>query len=519
MDERPHDGERTVSGADCGAEPALRSVDPSPEAEPSDNRAEKAAPVEPAEPLLPRAAGGGAGAVAALAILTAEPGYTEAVHLPDPAPHPVVPAYAAAPDEPVFCDAGGTPEQAESPPAEHVLPSEPEHTEPPLPAEHALTSEPEETVPPPPTERALPSEPEYAEPPLSVAPAVPAEPEHAEPPPVERAPPEEPARAQPPLLELIPNVLPAPTRLHALSPSVASVLRPLQIEPVLDRGPDAPLVEPVAPPPEQPPPPRPSPADAILLPPPSPAVPLPLPFRAWPTTGWRHLRLAVRIALTLLAAIAILMLALLVLYRWVDPPASTLMLGQRLTGTSISQRWVALDRMSPNLHHAVILSEDGHFCRHSGVDWGELKEAIESAGDGMARGGSTISMQVVKNLFLWPSRSYLRKALEIPLAYAIEALWPKRRIFEIYLNIAEWGPGIFGAEAAARYHFRKSALLLTPREAALLAVSLPNPFERQAGRPGPGTVRLADNLLLRMRAAQANMACLRTGPDTRASRW
>ena len=196
-------------------------------------------------------------------------------------------------------------------------------------------------------------------------------------------------------------------------------------------------------------------------------------------------------------------MALLVLYRWVDPPASTLMLGQRLAGTPISQRWVPLERMSPNLAAAVISSEDGHFCRHHGVDWGELKEAIESAGDGIARGGSTISMQVVKNLFLWPSRSYLRKALEIPLAYAMEALWPKRRVLEIYLNIAEWGPGIFGAEAAARYHFRKPALLLTPREAALLAVSLPNPFERQAGRPGPGTVRLADNLLLRMRAAQA----------------
>ena len=158
----------------------------------------------------------------------------------------------------------------------------------------------------------------------------------------------------------------------------------------------------------------------------------------------------------------------------------------------------------------MISSEDGHFCRHRGVDWGELKEAIESAGDGIARGGSTISMQVVKNLFLWPSRSYLRKALEIPLAYVIEALWPKRRILEIYLNIAEWGPGIFGAEAAARYHFRKSALLLTPREAALLAVSLPNPFERQAGRPGPGTLRLADNLLLRMRAARPTpRACVR----------
>jgi monofunctional glycosyltransferase len=226
----------------------------------------------------------------------------------------------------------------------------------------------------------------------------------------------------------------------------------------------------------------------------------------------RILRRALRFAAFGLIAFAGAVLALIVLYRWVDPPASTLMLGQRLGGTPVVQRWVPLTRISPNLPLAVILSEDARFCRHAGVDWGELREAIESAGDGVARGGSTISMQVVKNLFLWPSRSYLRKALEIPLAYAIEALWPKRRILEIYLNIAEWGPGIFGAEAAARYHFRKPARLLTPREASLLAVSLPNPFERQAGRPGPGTLRLADNLLLRMRAAQANTACVRTPP-------
>jgi monofunctional biosynthetic peptidoglycan transglycosylase len=118
-------------------------------------------------------------------------------------------------------------------------------------------------------------------------------------------------------------------------------------------------------------------------------------------------------------------------------------------------------------------------------------------------------MQVVKNLFLWPSKSYLRKAIEIPLAYLIEVVWPKQRILEIYLNIAEWGPGVFGAEAAARYHFRKPAALLGPREAALLAVSLPNPFERDAGAPGPGTQRLADNLLLRMRAARATAGCAR----------
>jgi monofunctional biosynthetic peptidoglycan transglycosylase len=246
----------------------------------------------------------------------------------------------------------------------------------------------------------------------------------------------------------------------------------------------------------------------------APAIAPPSTTKAWPVLapsrgGLERRHLLIRAGLLLLLACGGLLLALLVLYRWVDPPASTLMLAQRLAGRPITQRWVPLERMSFNLVAAVLTSEDGHFCRHHGVDWGELREAIESAGDGLARGGSTISMQVVKNLFLWPSRSYLRKAIEIPLAYAIETGWSKRRILEIYLNIAEWGPGIFGAEAAARYHFRKPALLLTSREAALLAVSLPNPMERQAGRPGPGTLRLADNLLLRMRAAQASTACLR----------
>jgi monofunctional biosynthetic peptidoglycan transglycosylase len=200
---------------------------------------------------------------------------------------------------------------------------------------------------------------------------------------------------------------------------------------------------------------------------------------------------------------------LVVLYRWVDPPTSTLMLGQRLLGTPIERKWVPLDRMSPHLVRAVMLSEDGAFCRHRGVDWTALEEAIEDD-----RGGSTITMQVVKNLFLWPSRSYVRKAIEIGLAYVVEVFWPKRRIIEIYLNIAEWGDGVFGAEAAARRHFRKPAARLTAREAALLAVALPNPAERTPANPGPGTSRLAQRLLVRMTASRASFACV--GPSRRS---
>ena len=213
----------------------------------------------------------------------------------------------------------------------------------------------------------------------------------------------------------------------------------------------------------------------------------------------------------LLLAYATLVVGLVVAYRWVDPPMSTLMLGQSLGGTEIGQEWAPLEKISPNLQLAVVLSEDARFCTHHGVDWGELKDAITQSLDGFgARGGSTISMQTVKNLFLWPSKSYVRKAVEIPLAMGAEMAWPKARMLEIYLNIAEWGPGIFGAEAAARYHFGKSAANLDAREAALLAVSLPNPFDRQAGNPGPGTQRLADTLQSRMRRAPNTAVCGKT---------
>jgi monofunctional glycosyltransferase len=225
----------------------------------------------------------------------------------------------------------------------------------------------------------------------------------------------------------------------------------------------------------------------------------------------RIARRSLRWAMVFLLACGLLVASLILLYRWVNPPASTLMLQQRLTGTPITAHWMPLERISPYLQYAVILSEDGHFCRHHGVDWGELAAALDDALDGQARGGSTISMQVVKNLFLWPSKTVVRKAIEIPLTFVIETLWSKSRILEIYLNIAEWGPGVFGAEAAAHYHFAKPASLLTPQEAALLAVSLPNPFERSAGDPGPGTARLAANLLRRMRAGgRQTVACLRT---------
>ena len=118
-------------------------------------------------------------------------------------------------------------------------------------------------------------------------------------------------------------------------------------------------------------------------------------------------------------------------------------------------------------------------------------------------------MQVVKNLFLWPSKSYLRKAIELPLTYMLELIWPKRRIMEVYLNIAEWGPGIFGVGTASKFYLSKPAMSLSAREAARLAVALPNPLTRNAGKPGPGTRRLAGAVQVRMRfTPSSQMACL-----------
>jgi monofunctional biosynthetic peptidoglycan transglycosylase len=144
-------------------------------------------------------------------------------------------------------------------------------------------------------------------------------------------------------------------------------------------------------------------------------------------------------------------------------------------------------------------------CSHHGIDWQEIHAAIEEADDiSTARGGSTITQQTAKNLFLWQGRSFVRKALEFPLALWIDLVLPKRRIMEIYLNIAQWGPdGEFGAEAGARIAFSKSAADLDRREAALLAAILPNPIRRSARRPGPGVRRLAGIYEVRARSAAA----------------
>lgn len=173
-------------------------------------------------------------------------------------------------------------------------------------------------------------------------------------------------------------------------------------------------------------------------------------------------------------------------------PISTLMLKDLVTGQGYTRTWVDLEDIAPVLVHSVMMSEDGQYCAHNGVDWTALNTVINDAMDGEgSRGASTIPMQTVKNLFLWSSHSFVRKVIEIPYALSADLVWSKYRLMELYLNIAEWGPGIYGIEAASRYHFKTSAKNLTARQAALLAVSLPNPILRRPGKPSKGLVRLA----------------------------
>ena len=192
-------------------------------------------------------------------------------------------------------------------------------------------------------------------------------------------------------------------------------------------------------------------------------------------------------------------------------PVATVMLWRWMTGQRVERVYVPLSRISPALTRAVLIAEDGRFCSHHGVDFAQIREAISEADDlGEARGGSTITQQVAKNLFLWQGRSYIRKALEFPLALWIDLVLSKRRILEIYLNIAEWGPnGEFGVEAGARYASGASARDLSAYRAALLAAVLPNPVDRNAHRPGPGLRRLAGLYVARAARSPEVTACIK----------
>ena len=199
---------------------------------------------------------------------------------------------------------------------------------------------------------------------------------------------------------------------------------------------------------------------------------------------------------------------LLLVGRLVPPPLTSLMLIRLFERQGLSKDWVSLDRMAPALAESAIASEDNRFCQHHGVDWTEMETAIdEYRSDERVRGASTITMQTVKNLVLWPGKDVGRKAIEIYFAYYLELIWPKRRILEVYLNVAEWGPGLYGAEAASRRYFGKSARQLTPHDAALLVAVLPNPLRWRPDRPTPYILDRAQTIERRRAQLGSLLAC------------
>ena len=223
---------------------------------------------------------------------------------------------------------------------------------------------------------------------------------------------------------------------------------------------------------------------------------------ALPQTSTRvWLLRAIQILAVACAFLLILPYLLTPLYGVVDP-VSTLMLWRWATRARVERMVTPIDVLAPILSRTVIVSEDARFCTHHGIDFDELRGVLKAEADGVRRprGASSITQQLAKNLFLWSGHSYVRKALEFPLALWIDFVIPKRRQLEIYLNIAEWGPnGEFGAEAGARRAFGKPAAALSASEAALLAAALPNPIRRDARRPSAGLRRLA--AIYGMRAA------------------
>ncbi len=221
----------------------------------------------------------------------------------------------------------------------------------------------------------------------------------------------------------------------------------------------------------------------------------------------RRLLLALAVAALVLPTLAV------VAYRFVDPPITPLMVIRLFQGESLDKRWVPLDRISSHLVKAVISAEDNRFCEHLGFDaaalWGEIQAWI---GGDRPRGASTITMQTAKNILLWPGRDPVRKLIEAWMTPQIELLWSKQRILEVYLNIVEMGPGIYGAEAAAQAHFAKTARQLSPLEASLIAATLPNPRELSASRPSDYVRNRASTIRRRTDQLGPLLDCARPAP-------
>lgn len=215
---------------------------------------------------------------------------------------------------------------------------------------------------------------------------------------------------------------------------------------------------------------------------------------------WTALKYGAR----LIVGLVIVSLFFIAFYRFFPVPGTTLMGWRSVQGEEVKYDWVSLDEISPHLVRAVIASEDFKFCRHVGFDFGEMKAAWEDYQNGEAlRGASTISQQTAKNAYLWPGRGPVRKVFEAAYTVPMELTYSKRRIMEIYLNVAEWGDGIFGAEAAAQERFGKSAKDLTKYEASLLATVLPSPNKWRVDPPGPYVRKRSGTVRARMNTVEA----------------
>ncbi len=234
-------------------------------------------------------------------------------------------------------------------------------------------------------------------------------------------------------------------------------------------------------------------------------------FRRNPFRDWKAIRRrSFRVLLMILALIILTPPTLVLVYRDFFVPVTPLMVVRLLEGEGIRKDWVPLNRISRHVPAAVIALEDTKFCEHAGFDWAALSDAAADYFRGeKLRGGSTITMQTAKNVFLWPSRTMTRKAFEVPFTTMIEWTWGKRRIMEVYLNVIEFGPGIYGVEAAARAYFGKSARSLTRREAALLAAILPNPRHWSPRRPSRFVERRANLAMFRARRLGPAGSCVR----------
>lgn len=206
--------------------------------------------------------------------------------------------------------------------------------------------------------------------------------------------------------------------------------------------------------------------------------------------GWRRLKTwAIRGLLGLILLVALLVL----LFAVVNPPTTLTMLSERWRlDRPVQQDWVAIENIAPVMGRSAVAAEDANFCLHWGLDVTAIRAAIEEGG---SRGGSTISQQVVKNVFLWQGRSWVRKALEAAITPMVELFWSKRRILEVYLNVAEMGQGIFGVKAAAAQAFGVAPDKLSARQAARLAAVLPSPRSRSAGKPSAGVRKRAAQIM------------------------